>query len=219
VVEAGEPDIYDPKRRHIPWIRRWAPEDRMSEIGVFGGVFLPSSKHEFYQFDDTLEEDGWKELAGAQPDIGARLGFYPIRHFGVEAEFAGLPLAVEGVDGRVFAFDVRAQLVGQVGLWSVTPFFTLGAGTISVSSPRAELGADQDEVFHVGLGAKMFVNRYIGLRLDFRNNFTSARGEDPALGTSHQELLWGWRAGRERQVPGGGRCGRVRRLPHSRQRW
>ena len=109
----------------------------------------------------------------------------------METEFAGLPLQVSGVDGRAFAFAIRAQLVGQVGLWSVTPFFTLGAGTLAVSTDQDSLGADQDEVFHLGLGAKIFVDRYIALRVDFRNNFTSARGADPFIGTSHQELLLG----------------------------
>ncbi len=189
---SADAEVHDPKRKHIPWIKRWAPEDRMSEIGIFGGVALIADDHELYQFDADLSPNGgWKSVNGVQPDIGARLGFYPIRHFGVEAEFAAIPMASSEFDKRAFGFAIRGSLIGQVGLWSVTPFVTVGAGTLAVTSPRSRLGGDQDEVFHVGAGAKFFLSRYVGLRFDFRNLFTSNFGPDNKGGTSHQELLFG----------------------------
>ena len=187
----AETEIYDPKRAHIPWFKRWAPEDRMAEIGVFGGVMLVADDHEIYGFDPDQPDGAWKPIDKVQPDIGARLGFYPIRHFGVEAEFAGIPMSSSAYDGRAFGFAIRGSVVGQVGLWNLTPFIIAGAGTLAVSSDADKLGGDQDEVFHVGAGIKFFMSRYVGLRFEFRNLFTSNRGADNKAGTSHQELLLG----------------------------
>jgi outer membrane protein OmpA-like peptidoglycan-associated protein len=180
----------DKKRSDVPWVKRWAPEARTGEIGVFGGVALISGSHEFYQVDTTLTDSGWRAVNGANADIGIRGGFYPVRHFGVEAEFAAIPMGVPDATSGAFGYGIRAQLVGQIGLWSITPFITAGAGTIAVSSDRAVLGTDSDEVLHIGAGLKAHVHRYLALRLDFRNNFTSERGPDSG-GTSHQELLLG----------------------------
>ncbi|MEL6189081.1 MAG: hypothetical protein AAFU79_31045, partial [Myxococcota bacterium] len=53
------------------------------EIGVFGGVFVPSSEHELY--DSTQSFQSPYQSVG--PKIGLlRLGFYPLPFLGVEGE-------------------------------------------------------------------------------------------------------------------------------------
>src|SRR5690606_20720746 len=37
------------KRKDRPWIKRWAPEQGMAELGVYGGVFFASKKHELFE--------------------------------------------------------------------------------------------------------------------------------------------------------------------------
>jgi hypothetical protein len=59
-------------RADQPWIKRWAPEGNMAEIGVYGGVLLPTPNHEWFGADLDLPQQGFKPLASIAPDVGIR---------------------------------------------------------------------------------------------------------------------------------------------------
>ena len=160
------------------------------EIGIYGGVLLPTRNHEWFEPSFDLDDQGFKELGRVSPDFGIRGGFYPSRFFGVEAEGGVMPSSV--ADGsNALLYTVRGQLVGQLGLWSVTPFVLVGAGGLGVASPREALGSDIDPILHWGGGVKIFINRYISLRVDIRDNVSYKRGVDNVFTAHNPEILLG----------------------------
>lgn len=94
--------------------------------------------------------------------------------------------------GRATAWTVRGHVVGQLGLWSVTPFLLVGTGVIGMASdgPPTGIGSDQDVAIHFGGGVKVYVNRSIQLRLDIRNVASNRVGVGDGL-TSSPEILLG----------------------------
>lgn len=166
----------DPSAAQERWIYRWAPERGMGEVGVFGGVWFPNRELELFEADLSLPDQGRKSFRRVAPDFGVRGAYFPLRHFGVEAEVAAMPLRTDPEGDRAWAWNPRGHLVGQVGLWSVTPFVLLGAGALGVSSGRDVVGSEVDIAIHYGGGVKVFVNRYVMLRLDLRDVVTNRVG-------------------------------------------
>jgi len=177
------------KRKDKKWIKRWAPERNMGEIGIYGGVILPSRALELFDADRDLPDQGFKRFKRVAPDFGVRVGYYPIRFFGLEAE-GGAMLANTVDDQRATMWTVRGHVVAQLGLWSITPFVLIGASGLGVSSDRAAVGNDIDLGLHFGGGLKFFLSRYVMLRLDVRDVVTAQRGV--AEGLAHSpEILGG----------------------------
>ncbi len=151
-------------------IRRFAPERNMVELGVFGGLFIANKTHDLYNPATTPGE----QIKRPAPDLGARLGFYPLRFLGVEAEFAAIPAkyaagttsAAPGGSG--FIWGVRGHAILQLPMYRVVPFLLGGYGAMGVSSAANVAGKDVDAVGHFGGGVKYFINRWVGLRLDLR---------------------------------------------------
>jgi outer membrane protein OmpA-like peptidoglycan-associated protein len=185
------------------WIKRWAPEPMMGEIGIYGGVLLPTPNHEWFQADLDLPDQGFKPLGAISPDIGLRAGFYPLRFFGVEAEGGVMPSKLDDGSGSALLYTVRGQLVGQLGLWSVTPFVLVGAGGMGVSSAREALGKDIDPQLHWGGGVKIYINRWVMLRLDIRDIVGNKTGVQNAFKAHNPEILLGLSVtlGRKRSEP------------------
>jgi OOP family OmpA-OmpF porin len=173
------------------WIKRWAPEPMMGEIGIYGGVLLPTPNHEWFGADLDLPEQGFKQLKAVSPDFGLRAGFYPIRFFGIEAEGGVMPSSLRNEDGSALLYTVRGHLVAQLGLWSITPFVLVGAGAIGVSSPRDALGNDVDPGLHFGGGVKFYLNRYVMLRLDIRDVVSYKSGVENVFISHSPEILLG----------------------------
>ncbi len=175
-----------------PWIKRWAPEPMMGELGIYGGVFFPNKQHELFDPDLTLPEQGYQRLNNAGFDIGARAGFYPIRFFGVEAEGGAMPVGTKAGESATL-WTVRGSVVGQLGLWSVTPFVLAGVGALGVRSdaPPTALGNDVDPAVHFGGGVKVYVNRWVNLRLDVRDVLSHEKGVDDTLKADNLEVLLG----------------------------
>jgi OOP family OmpA-OmpF porin len=159
------PDKPDEKK----WLVRWAPERMMSEVGIHGGILLPAPNHEWFEADPSLPVQGFKPLGVVSPDVGLRVGFYPVRYIGIEAEGGVMPSRLRDGDGSALLYTIRGQLVAQLGLWSITPFVLIGAGVIGVASPREVLGKDYDPALHFGGGVKFFIHRRVVLRLDLRD--------------------------------------------------
>jgi OOP family OmpA-OmpF porin len=161
----------------------------MGEIGVYGGVLIPSRSLELFQADLSLVDQGFKRYKRIAPDFGLRFGYYPIRFFGLEAEGGAMLAKVDGGD-RATMWTARGHLVGQLGLSSITPFILVGVGALGVSSDRAAVGSEVDVGLHFGGGFKFFLSRYVALRVDVRDIVTAKRGVRDGL-TSNLEVLGG----------------------------
>ncbi len=182
----------DDRDRDDKWIHRWAPTRNMAEIGVFGGVWFPSRHIELFEPTAGFVDDGHQLLRLVAPDVGIRAGYYPSRFLGVEVEGAAMPTRTLGSEGRATAWNVRGHVVGQLGLWSVTPFLLVGTGILGVASaaPPEAIGSEQDVAIHFGGGVKIYVNRWIQLRLDVRDVVSNRLGVGEGL-TSSPEILLG----------------------------
>ncbi|MCA9704908.1 MAG: OmpA family protein, partial [Myxococcales bacterium] len=180
------------ERDSSKWIYRWAPQRNMAEIGVYGGVWFPSRHLELFAPTAGFPADGHQLLRVVAPEIGARVGYYPFRFFGVEVEGGAMPTRTLGSDGRATAWTVRGHLVGQLGLWSITPFLLVGTGVLGMASdgPPTGIGSEQDVAIHFGGGAKFFINRWVMLRLDVRNVVSNRLGVGEGV-TSSPEILLG----------------------------
>ncbi|MCH9681964.1 MAG: OmpA family protein [Deltaproteobacteria bacterium] len=178
--------------RDDKWIHRWAPTRNMAEIGVFGGVWFPSRHIELFEPTAGFPADGHQLLRVVTPEVGVRAGYYPLRFLGVEVEGGAMPTRTLGSDGRAVPWNVRGHVVGQLGLWSVTPFLLVGTGILGVASgaPPEAIGSEQDVAIHFGGGVKVYVNRFIQLRLDVRDVVSNRLGVGEGL-TSSPEILLG----------------------------
>jgi OOP family OmpA-OmpF porin len=191
-------------RRHLPWIKRWAPEKSMGELGIFGGAYFPSDRHELFHPDLSLPDQGFKPLANVAPDVGVRLGYYPLRWLGFEFEGAVMPTHLAAAkDDRALIYSVRGHAVFQLGLWSITPFLLVGGGGLGIASDPGVLGNDIDPMVHFGGGLKFYLNRYIMLRLDVRDVVSHKQGEIEYLASHNPEVLAGltFTLGREKDKP------------------
>jgi outer membrane protein OmpA-like peptidoglycan-associated protein len=190
-------------RSDVPWIRRWAPERNMIEVGAFGGLFVPSRRLELFEADEDRPVQGFRPFARVAPDFGLRAGYYPIRFLGLELEGAVMPTTEAQYDQNATIWAFRGHIVGQIGLWSVTPFVLAGPSAIGVASNRTAVGNDVDAGFHFGGGAKFYVHRYLAVRLDLRDTLSARRGV--ADGVIHNfEALLGVTVtlGRKKAAPG-----------------
>ncbi|MBC8073786.1 MAG: OmpA family protein [Deltaproteobacteria bacterium] len=176
------------KRKEIRWIKRWAPERNMGEIGIYGGVFVPARRLELFEADNDLPDQGYQPLRKVNGEFGARAGYYPIRFLGLELE-GGAMLARTTNDERATLYHVRGHVVGQLGLWSITPFVLAGLSGLGVDSSRSAVGNDIDMGFHFGGGLKFYLSRYAMLRLDARDTLTAGRGVDDGVIHNFEALL------------------------------
>ncbi|MCH9680541.1 MAG: hypothetical protein K0V04_03835, partial [Deltaproteobacteria bacterium] len=74
------------RRKDTKWIRRWAPERNMWELGLFGGVMFPHPRVELFESDFSLPDQGFRPLRSIAPEGGLRVAYFPLRVFGLEAE-------------------------------------------------------------------------------------------------------------------------------------
>jgi OOP family OmpA-OmpF porin len=176
-------------REHEPWIRRWRPESRLAEVGIYGGVFLLNPDHELFRPQLELPQQGWQAMRRLNPDFGVRVGYYHFRFVGFEAEGGAMPSKLDSGDG-VVPFTLRGHVVGQLGLWSVTPFVLFGGGMIGINS-KGPLGSDIDPAVHFGGGVKIYVNRWVMLRVDVRDVVTHKLGVDNTFIAHNLEALLG----------------------------
>jgi OmpA-OmpF porin, OOP family len=175
------------KRTDFPWIKRWAPERLMIEVGLFGGMFFPAQNHDFYN-----PVSGHKPLWIVNGEAGMRVAFFPERYIGVEVEGAGiLGRARTSTDDIAPLWAFRGHVIAQLPWWSVTPFVLVGAGAMGVSSHPLILGKDVDPSVHWGGGLKVYIHRYVGLRVEGRQVLAAKQATQRSF-TSHSEFLAGF---------------------------
>ncbi|HWB81248.1 MAG TPA: OmpA family protein [Nannocystaceae bacterium] len=173
------------------WIYRWAPVNNMGEIGIYGGVWFPNKHIELFGPTGMGSGPGAQRLKLATPEIGLRAAYFPIRFFGIEIEGGAMPTKTRSAEDRATAWALRGHVIGQLGLWSITPFILAGTGLVGMSSPGAPngVGNDQDVAIHFGGGVKFFINRWIMLRLDVRDVVSNRVGVGEGLASSPEILL------------------------------
>lgn len=171
------------------WIDQYPPDPMMVELGVWGGVLFPSPNIELFEAELGLPDQGRKQYNLVAPDVGLRAGFYPLRHFGVEAELGVMPSSLRDGSGNPLIWTARGHLVGQLGFWRLTPFVVAGAGAMGVASPRSAVGSESDIGIHFGAGLKFFINYWLLLRLDLRDNVSNRAGVGEGLTHSPEILL------------------------------
>jgi outer membrane protein OmpA-like peptidoglycan-associated protein len=171
------------------WIDRYAPDPMMVEVGIWGGVLFPSPNLELFEAELGLPGQGLKQYGILAPDVGVRAGFYPLRHFGIELEGGVMPASLRDGSGNPIIWAGRGHLVGQIGLWRLTPFIVAGAGAVGVASPRSAVGSEVDIGIHFGGGLKFFINYWLMLRLDIRDNLTNRAGVGEGVTHSPEILL------------------------------
>ncbi len=158
--------------KQVPWIKRHRPVRNSWELGIYGGVFLPSARHEFYAPDLTAPGYGHQPLARAGADIGLRVGYYPLSFLGLELEGGLMPMkAADGSKATLYTF--RPVALFQLP-YRVAPFVRAGFGLLGISS--AGLGKDVDPTFNIGGGVKFYLTQRALLRLDIVDNVATAVG-------------------------------------------
>jgi outer membrane protein OmpA-like peptidoglycan-associated protein len=172
--------------KSLPWIRRYTPRRNMWEVGFFGGVWLPASNIELH--DRNIPPPVRYDLSA---ELGLRVGYYPLRHFGLEGELAMMPTRLE-TEQRAFVSTARAHMVVQLGLWRLVPFALVGGGALSVRSEPSAAGRNGDEALHVGGGLKYFVKERIALRLEGRDVMSPREGRTPSAPAHSPEILFGF---------------------------
>ncbi|MBZ5710598.1 OmpA family protein [Nannocystis pusilla] len=174
-----------------PWIKRYRPTRNMVELGIYGGILLPAQDHELY--DPTRAWQPYKRIA---PDIGLRVGYYPLSFFGLEIEGGVAPTKVADGGGAVLGM-FRGYGILQLP-YRIAPFALFGAGLMGTSG----IGKDVDPTLHFGGGVKFYVNRLLALRLDVRDNLTGQYRVDAGR-THHLEVLLGLSLtlGRKKDAP------------------
>jgi outer membrane protein OmpA-like peptidoglycan-associated protein len=167
------------------WMRKHGPRAGQVDLGIYGGLYFPSKVHSYVGSGAT-----WQELRTVMGSLGARVGYYPLRWFGAEAEGGGYPGNIS--DGPyVHLYHVRAHLVFQVP-FRLTPFFLFGPSALVVNSRSSQLGVDFDPAAHLGTGLKLFLTDLISLRLEWRGILAPHRDSGTTRRPSfHNELLLG----------------------------
>ncbi len=126
------------------YMAKYRPKAGLVEMGIFGGVLLPSKDHNFQQ--QTKPHQAFKSIA---PDFGLRVGYYPLAFLGGELEAAVMPTETED-DGSAGLWAARAHVIGQLPYWSVAPFALVGGGRMGAGSNA--MGSDGDPLLHFGVG-------------------------------------------------------------------
>ncbi len=176
------------KRKDQKWIRRWAPERNMWELGLFGGVMFPHPRLELFESDFNLPDQGFRPYDSLAPEGGLRVAYFPSRFLGLEVEGAVVPTAVDNGESA-FVYAARGHLMFQIPFWSITPFVVAGPTGLGVVSDRSAVGNDIDLGFHYGGGVKIFMSRYSAIRLDVRDTMTARRGVGESVVHSPEVLL------------------------------
>jgi len=151
-----------------PYEAGYPPDNNLLELGVFGGVLFPSKKHNLR--DERFSQHRYQNA----PELGARLGWYPLSWVGLEGEAMAARSKVPFDKSRAMLFGGRGELVLQAPLPYVVPFVLGGVGKLGVIG--SSMGTDTDVAWHFGLGAKVALTHALSLRLDGRDNLTAKTG-------------------------------------------
>lgn len=172
-AKTSGPDVDDERLR---------PESNLVEVGVFGGLIFPSSKHQLKSSDSAHQP-----FAKIAPELGLRVGYFPLAFLGAEIEGAVMPTKTRSDDEPAGLWAARAHVVGQLPYWRIAPFALVGGGRMGAGSNA--MGSDGDPLIHFGVGAKYALDDLVGVRLDVRDNLTQKASSSNGTLTHHPEVL------------------------------
>jgi len=170
-----------PQARGEGWFLRHRPSPGLAELGLHAGAFFPRN-HELYG-----PRVAYEPLRSAGPELGLRFAYYPLAALGLELESAVMPTRTTITDSPATVVAARGHLIAQLP-YRLAPFVLVGYGALVQSSRR--LGNDLDSALHYGGGLKLFLTRWVALRLDLRANATGQHGSTGGR-TQHLEALVG----------------------------
>lgn len=165
------------------YMERYLPEANLMEMGLFGGVIFPSKRHELYDPHRAFQKYG-----SAAPELGMRVGYYPLSFLGVEAEGAVMPTSTKD-DKSAGLWAVRGHGVLQLPIASLVPFLLIGGGVLGAGSDS--LGSDADPAVHFGAGLKAPLDDFLSVRLDVRDTMSQKGQAEDGAQTHHPEILLG----------------------------
>lgn len=182
---AAPPVLAAPAPAETPWYKRHAPVRGSWELGIYGGLFVPSPRHEFYKPDPSVEGFGHQPLGRVGADLGLRVGYYPLSFLGLELEGGLMPMrAADGLPATLYTF--RPVALFQLP-YRIAPFIRGGFGALGITS--TSLGKDVDPSFNIGGGVKFYATRRIVVRLDVVDNVATAYGVGNARSNNLEVLL------------------------------
>lgn len=152
------------------------------EAGVFGGMLFPSS-------DISLYRSNQEPFKSPTPELGARLAFLPTSFLGLEAEGLAGPTRTRNTDKSAGIWAARGHLLLQLPSRSVTPFVLAGVGALGAGSNPT--GSDTDPAVHLGVGAKLALDDFLGVRLDIRDVISAKHSADDSDNVHNPEVLLG----------------------------
>ena len=167
-----------------------APPGVPMEASVFGGGFLSSSDHQFYDLPKlgTMQRP---DLDSFAPMFGLRYAIFFNDHIGLEADGSWTLESTQGGGDSVRIFHVGGTLIGQLPLADrkVVPFAGLGWGVWD--SESTALGNTVHFPVHGDLGVKVFVTDSIALRVDARLYRGPSEKDPYTLAASYGEFTAG----------------------------
>lgn len=189
----GAPSAASGESAYEPYERGFPPENNLLELGVFGGAIFPSSDHNLrYQAYPQQEY----AVGG---EFGARLGYYPLSFFGVEAEAMTAASKIKNTETSAAIYAGRVQAVLQAPVPYVTPFLLVGVGRLGAIS--RSMANDSDPAWHFGVGAKVPFSHSFGMRVDLRDTLTEKTQQDGQAHTFEALLSLVATIGRTRREP------------------
>src|SRR5882724_3250266 len=158
------------------------PSRHIVELGIFGGAMFPSPDHAIFSRPPREEYDS------PAADIGLRASVLPFSYVGLEVEGAAMPTkTASGAGAGLWAG--RAHVIAGYPMGGFTPFVLVGGGALGGGANTH--GSDTDPAFHFGIGAKVDLDDFLGLRLDLRDTLTQKAGDSQGTQTHSPEVLLG----------------------------
>ncbi len=147
----------------------WADPESPFEVGAFGGGFISSSDHQFYDLpkfpDPTMPRPSLQTVA---PMFGLRALLQFSDNLGLEADGSWTLESTQGASDSVTVIHVGGTAIAQVPVAEhrIIPFAGLGWGVWD--SKSTALGNTLHFPVHGEVGARLFITDTIAVRLDLR---------------------------------------------------
>ena len=166
------------------WIKRWAPQRDMLDLGMSIGALFNPSEHGMFD----AGEGPRPPLNRSAFDVNFRIAYMPLSFVGVGVEAGVMPTRGTDPPRRANQFTFRVLALGQLP-YRITPTLAIGGGLLGIRSGERAILNETDGAFIWGLGLKMHVNQWIAVRIDGRHLVTPSEGENTR--GNYGELLFG----------------------------
>jgi OOP family OmpA-OmpF porin len=168
---AAEPNGPPPESKDAPPKKAGPPEYHF-DFGLFGGLHFFDSKHALGSSPELAADPAaWSAVSPKWGGVfGGRLGLHFNRWIGLEAEVDATPTKTRNGLTTMWIFGYRGSAIVTFPVSDVfQPFVLAGwGGLTSLVNDTSIVGSDTWGFMHAGLGFKVALNPWLGLRLDGR---------------------------------------------------